>query len=45
MKYTFAGEQTEIRQVRIEIVEEDYTWSFPIHCPRWLLWVLSKLEI
>jgi hypothetical protein len=39
----------KIKQVRIEVVEADgdeiASYSFPIHCPKWLLWILSKLEI
>ena len=34
-----------MKEVRIEIHDEDGVWSFPIHCPRWLLWVLERLEI
>jgi hypothetical protein len=34
-----------MKQVRIQIIEDDGSYSFPIHCPKWLLWVLMKLEI
>jgi hypothetical protein len=35
----------KIVQIRIEVVDDDGLWSFPIHCPRWLFWLLEKLEI
>ncbi len=31
-------------QIRLEVVQTDGSYSFPIHCPRWLFWLLSKLE-
>lgn len=33
-----------VKQVRLHIIEDDSTWSFPIKCPRWLFNLLSKLE-
>lgn len=36
-------EWKEIKQIRIEVVEEDFIYSFPIHCPKWLFWILNKL--
>lgn len=34
-----------VSEVRIDIIEKTgCSWSFPIHCPHWLLWILSKLE-
>jgi hypothetical protein len=33
-----------MKEVRIEIVEEDCSYSYPIYCPDWLLWLLEKLE-
>ena len=38
-------EWAKVTQVRIEIVDQDGTFSFPIHCPRWLYWILEKLEL
>lgn len=38
-------EWKKVKQVRIEIVDDDGVWSYPIHCPRWLYWILEKLEI
>lgn len=35
----------QVKQIRIEVVDNDGAWSYPIHCPRWLYWLLSKLEI
>lgn len=35
----------QVDEVRLEIVEGDMTWSFPIRCPRWLFIILSKLEL
>lgn len=35
----------EIKEIRLEILEKDgFSWSFPIRCPRWLFWILLKLE-
>jgi len=33
-----------IKEVRLHIIEDGSTWSFPIHCPRWFFWVLEKLQ-
>ena len=38
-------EWKEVKQIRLEVVESDVTWSFPIRCPRWLFNLLSKFEI
>ena len=35
----------QVTQIRIEVVEGDFIWSFPIRCPRWLFMLLSKLEL
>ena len=35
----------DITEIRIEVVEKDGMWSFPITCPRWLFNILIKLEI
>ncbi len=34
----------KVKQIRLEIVEGEVRWSFPINCPRWLFNILSKLE-
>ena len=33
-----------VHQIRIEVVDDDGLYSFPIHCPRWLFLLLEKLE-
>ena len=37
-------EWKNVVQIRIEVVEKDIHWSFPIRCPRWLFNLLMKLE-
>ena len=42
------NEWKQVTEVRITITERndgDFSWSFPIKCPRWLFNILSKLEI
>lgn len=34
-----------ISEVRVQITDQDGCYSFPINCPKWLLWLLFKLEI
>lgn len=35
-----------MKQVRIDIEDDDgIAYSFPIHCPMWLLWILEQLEV
>jgi len=34
----------EVIEIRIQVVEKKFMWSFPIRCPRWLFNLLSKLE-
>lgn len=38
-------EWKEVKQVRLQIEEDDCVWSFPIKCPRWLFNLLCKLEV
>lgn len=39
------GEWKNIQEIRIEVREKDYIWSFPIRCPQWLFRILEKLEV
>ncbi len=36
-------EWKKVKQIRLEVVEDDCLWSFHINCPRWLFNILSKL--
>ena len=39
----------KVTEIRIQISEKDelgnFSWSFPIKCPRWLFNILTKLEL
>lgn len=37
-------EWKKVKQIRLEVAEDDCLWSFPINCPRWLFNILNKLE-
>lgn len=36
-----------VSEILIEVVDSEGgdIYRFPIHCPRWLFWLLEKLEI
>lgn len=33
-----------VLQIRLQVIEKDSEWSFPIKCPKWLFNLLSRLE-
>jgi len=36
----------KVIQIRIEVVEKDnFTWGFPIHCPRWLFRIIMVYDL
>lgn len=38
-------EWKHVKQVRLEVVEEDGAYSYPINIPRWLFNLLNRFEV
>ena len=34
-----------VKQIRLEVVEEDGSYSYPIDIPRWLFNLLNRFEV